>query len=49
MDAVAPQPKALEIATPRCPEVDVLKPEAYEWRLNSNNSLTVIYIYETMC
>ena len=49
MDTVAPQSKALEIVTLRCPEVDVLKSEAYEGRFNLNNSLTVIYIYENMC
>ena len=49
MDTVAPQTKVLEIVTPRCPEVDVLKSRAYEWRFNLNNSLTVIYIYKIMC
>ena len=49
MDTVAPQPKVLEIATLRCPEVNVLKSEAYEGRFNLNNSLTVIYTDETMC
>ena len=49
MDTVVPQPEVLEIATLRYPEMDVLKSEAYKWRFNLNNSLTVIYIYETMC
>ena len=30
MDTVAPQSEVLEIVTPRCPEVNVLKSEAYE-------------------
>ena len=49
MDTVAPQSEGLEIVTPRCSEVDVLKSEAYEWRFNLNNSLTVIHIYKIMC